>query len=146
VVVRGGGFDEFVVEVARSVVAKLAPDESPLVDVVGQAYLRDPKKVLDQGGRRAPGLGSGIDTVVAMLTPVALAVGASVYQHLVDKAGGAVVDGGGKLLRKVFRRDRAEADVVWRLVKARAVELGRSEAEAERIADALIAELDERDE
>ncbi|MDQ3404298.1 MAG: hypothetical protein M3548_13030 [Actinomycetota bacterium] len=66
---------------------------------------------------------------VVMLTPVALAVGASVYQHLVDKAGEAVVEGGAKLLRATFRRDSDESDEVWRLVKARAIESGRSEAE-----------------
>ncbi|GAA2975003.1 hypothetical protein [Actinokineospora diospyrosa] len=137
---RDPGFDEFVLVVARGVVAELAPDESVVVDVVGREFLRDPDRVL-AGGGRAPVLGSGIGTVVTMVTPVALAVGASVYQHLVDKAGESLVKGSAKLVRKIFRQEESASDDVRRVVVARAVELGRSAEDAERIADAVIAEL-----
>ncbi|MCG8915660.1 hypothetical protein L6E12_07660 [Actinokineospora sp. PR83] len=138
---RSAEYDEFVVGIARAVVADLAPDESAVVDVVGQEFLRNPERVLAEDGPRAPVLGSGIGTVVTMVTPVALAVGASVYQHLLDKAGESLVKGGGKLIRKVFRRGADETDAVRRVVEARALELGRSPEEASRIADAVIAEL-----
>ncbi|EWC58698.1 hypothetical protein UO65_6052 [Actinokineospora spheciospongiae] len=137
---RSAEYDEFVVGIAKAVVADLAPDESVVVDVVGQEFLRDPERVLAEDGPRAPVLGSGIGTVVTMVTPVALAVGASVYQHLLDKAGESLVKGGGKLIRKVFRRGD-DSDAVRRVVEARALELGRSPEEATRIADAVIAEL-----
>ena len=131
-------YASFVVGTARTVVAALAPDESDLVDVIGEAFVRDPDRVLSTGGR-APVLGSGIGTVVTMVTPVALAVAASVYQHLVDKAGKSLVDGGAKVLRKLFGDD-GDAEV-RRVVVARAVELGRSPEEAERIAEVVVAEL-----
>ena len=141
---RSAEFDEFVLGTARAVVAEVAPDEVAVVDLVGPEFLRDPDRVLAQGGSRAPVLGSGIDTVVTVVAPVALAVGASVYQHLLDKTGETLVKGGGKLVRRLFRRGADESAAVRRVVVARALELGRSAAEAERIADAVIAHL-ERD-
>ncbi|SER12852.1 hypothetical protein [Actinokineospora terrae] len=138
---RNAGFDEFVLVTARAVVAEVAPDEAVVVDVVGQEFLRDPDRLLARDGSRPPVLGSGIGTVVTMLTPVALAVGASVYQHLLDKAGESLAKGTVQLVRKVFRRDEGAADEVRRVVVGRALELGRSQDEADRIADTVIAEL-----
>ncbi|MBM7773239.1 hypothetical protein JOD54_003443 [Actinokineospora baliensis] len=138
---RDQGYDEFVVGIGRAVVAELAPEESAVVDLVGREFLRDPGRLLAGGGGRAPVLGSGIGTVVSMVAPVALAVGASVYQHLVGKAGESLAKGTVALVRKVFRKQEDAAAEVRRVVVARALELGRSADEAERIADVVIAEL-----
>ncbi|RLK55077.1 hypothetical protein [Actinokineospora cianjurensis] len=142
---HNAGFDEFVLVTARAVVAEVAPDEAVVVDVVGQEFLRDPDRLLARDGGRPPLLGSGIGTVVTMVTPVALAVGASVYQHLLDKAGESLAKGTVQLVRKVFRRDQDAAAEVRRVVVDRALELGRSQEEADRIADVVIAELDRDD-
>ncbi|MEC3976972.1 hypothetical protein [Amycolatopsis sp. H20-H5] len=143
--------DEFVVESARKVVASLAPEELPLFDPVSQAYLRDPRKVLGDRGRPGAVLGSGIDVTIAVLSPVALAVATAVGQQLVDKASGAVVKGGTRLLGRLrgknkpgerTRITRIQLDELRELAVERARELGLPDEEARKVGDILRASLE----
>jgi hypothetical protein len=143
--------DDFVVRTARNVVADLAPDELALFEPVSRAYLRDPRKVLADRARPGAVLGSGIDTVITVLSPVALAVAASVGQHLVDKAGGAAVSGGGRLLKRLRRKKdqgvrpeitREQLDELRGVAVERAKKLGLTDEEAERIGNAMRAGLE----
>ncbi|OLR94996.1 hypothetical protein [Actinokineospora bangkokensis] len=149
-------YAEFVPAVAKAAVAELAPDELALFDPVAAEFVRDPDRVLDGRPRAGQVLGSGIETVVAALTPIALGVGASVYQHVLDKAGESLVDKGQGVLRKVFRRkpaalpaDQVAAAVlntatrveVHAVVVARATELGMTAEDAEKLAEAMIAAM-----
>ena len=141
----------FVVDTARALVAELAPDELPLFEPVSRAYSRDPKKVLSDRTRPGAVLGSGIDIAVALLSPVALGVAASVYQHLLDKTGEKIVEKGGRLLRR-WRRPKAEPVVITAeeldelraLAVERAKELGVADDLAEQIGDVLRTELGRR--
>jgi hypothetical protein len=143
--------DDFVVATARNVVADLAPDELALFDPVSRAYLRDPRKVLADRGRPGAVLGSGLDTAIVVLSPVALAVATSVYQHLLDKAGEAVVGGAGRLLRRLRRKKghgsrpeitRGQLAELRALAVERAKELGLSDEEAQRVGDAIRTSLE----
>jgi hypothetical protein len=143
--------DDFVVATARTVVADLAPDELALFDPISQAYLRDPKKVLADRGRPGAVLGSGIDVAVALVSPVALAIASAVYDRLIEKAGEAVVEGGGRLLKRLGRKKNAafrpeitaaQLDELRGLAVERAKELGLADEEAERVADAMRASLE----
>jgi hypothetical protein len=91
---------------ARRAVAEVAPDELPFFAATSDAYFRDPHGALTGGRRPTETLGSGFDIVVALASPVALAVATSVYQALTDKAGEAVVRGGGRLARRLWARLR----------------------------------------
>lgn len=143
--------DDFVVATARAVVADVAPDELALFDPVSRAYLRDPKKVLSDRSRPGAVLGSGIDVAIALVSPVALAVASAAYDHLVSKAGEAVVEGGGRLLKRLGRKKNAafrpeitsaQLDELRELAVERVKELGLSDEEANRIADAMRASLE----
>ncbi|HWO59984.1 MAG TPA: hypothetical protein VNO31_08120 [Umezawaea sp.] len=139
---------DFVVDTARSVVTDLAPDELALFEPVSRAYLRDPKKVLSDRERPGAVLGSGIDIAIALLSPVALGVATAVYEQLLDKAGEAIVERGGKLLKRVRRPKGApvitadQLDGLRTLAIERAKELGVADDLAEKVGDALRATLE----
>jgi hypothetical protein len=139
---------DFVVDTARDVVTDLAPDELPLFEPVSRAYRRDPKKVLSDRARPGAVLGSGIDVAVALLSPVALGVATAVYEHLLDKAGEKIAEGGITLLKRLRRPKDVPAitadqfDELRALAVERAKELGVADDLAEQIGDALRASLE----
>ena len=139
---------DFVVDTARSVVTDLAPDELALFEPVSRAYLRDPKKVLSDRERPGAVLGSGIDIAIALLSPVALAVATSVYEHLLDKTGEKIVEAGGKLFKRLSRPKGAptitadQLDGLRTLAIERAKELGVADDLAEKVGDSLRATLE----
>jgi hypothetical protein len=139
---------DFVVDTAREVVADLAPDELALFEPVSRAYLRDPKKVLSDRERPGAVLGSGLDVVIALLSPVALGVATAVYEHLLDKTGEKIVEGGGRLFKRLRRpRDAPritpdQLDELRALAIERAKELGVADDLAEKVGDALRATLE----
>lgn len=153
----GVGVPKFVTATARYVVANIAVEELEFFDVVSTAYCRNPGKLLADRVRPGEQLGSGFDTVVPVVSPVALAVAFSVYQHLVDRAGEAVVRRGVHVLRRLRRRvepdpellrvgiTRERLDEVKALAVARATELGLSPEDARRLADALCRSLERED-
>ncbi|WP_139235276.1 hypothetical protein [Actinopolyspora lacussalsi] len=96
---------------ARRVVESLAPEELPFFAAASEEFLRDPERATAIRRRGDEALGSGIDTVVALLSPAALAVAAAVYDQLVDRSGDAVVRGGDRLLSRIRARFRRRAEV-----------------------------------
>lgn len=102
---------EFTVTAARRVVESLAPEELPAFAATSEAFLRDPDRVLAGRRRGDEALGSGIDAVVALLSPAALAVAAAVYDQLVGRAGDAVVRGGDRVLSRLRDRFRRRTEL-----------------------------------
>ncbi|MDP9643228.1 hypothetical protein J2S53_003173 [Actinopolyspora lacussalsi] len=96
---------------ARRVVESLAPEELPFFEAASEEFLRDPERATAIRRRGDEALGSGIDTVVALLSPAALAVAAAIYDQLVDRAGDAVVRGGDRVLSRIRARFRRRAEV-----------------------------------
>ncbi|AHH97710.1 hypothetical protein GCM10010174_01840 [Kutzneria viridogrisea] len=103
--------EQFVLTLGRGIVTELAPEELALFEPISQAYLHDPRKVLADRGRPGAVLGSGIDTAVLVLSPVALAVATSIYEHLVDKAGELAVTKAGGLLKRLRRKKTEDQPV-----------------------------------
>jgi hypothetical protein len=71
--------DEFVLDLARGIVGEVAPEEPPGFAILGEAFMRDPARVLSSRSRPGTVLGSGIDTVLLYVTPLALATATIVY-------------------------------------------------------------------
>ncbi|MCP3801358.1 hypothetical protein NLX83_19025 [Allokutzneria sp. A3M-2-11 16] len=107
-----------VTTLARGVVEACAPEELPFFAAASAAYFRDPRRALAGRKRSDEVLGSGLDTAVALLSPVALAVAAAVYE------AGA--------------RDE---DDVRAVVARRAAELGLAPNQVELVADAVLVSL-----
>jgi hypothetical protein len=99
---------EFVVEFGRDLVTELAPDELAVFDAVSAAFLRNPRRVLTGRSRPDAVLGSGIDTVILVVSPVALAVATAVYQQLVDETAKATVKQAMKVAERLGRAKRDE--------------------------------------
>ncbi|WP_086827143.1 hypothetical protein [Allokutzneria sp. NRRL B-24872] len=138
-------------DVVRDVVAKVAPEELPVVD--GLVLFDDATVVrrLRRGGNRRDPLGFGLGEIVVMVTPVVWLV----MEQIAEKAAGAAVDGTAKgakaLLRKVFRKRSAPVVIpplskdqlaeVWRRVQEAALQRGMSEDRAKQVADEVVARL-----
>lgn len=151
--------DEFVTQVARDLVAGVAPEELPLFGVTSAVYLEDPKGALKASGEREEMLGFGVGEAVVLLTPIALAVSADVLRYLRDQmsksmasqASGVIDD----LVSRLFKRVRAEKPnddhppplsreqlvEVRRLAfeKARAMRLSKERADL--LADSMVGSL-----
>ncbi|GAA4032742.1 hypothetical protein GCM10022247_67220 [Allokutzneria multivorans] len=135
----------------RDVVAKVAPEELPVVD--GLVLFDDATVVrrLRRGGHRRDPLGFGLGEVAVMITPVVWLV----MEQIAEKAAGAAVDGTAKgakaLLRKLFRKRSAPVTIpplskdqlaeVRRRVYEAALQRGMSEERANEVADAVVARL-----
>ncbi|MFC0107690.1 hypothetical protein [Kibdelosporangium aridum] len=147
---------DFMISLARNAVSTVAPEELPFFEAASEAYFRDPERALAADRGRDEILGSGIDTVVALVSPVALAVAAAVYKQLTDQVGAAVVRGGGRLVRRIFRRrgrqtepaaqlpaTLSEDDLkrVAQVVRERALALGLTGSRVDALVDAVLASL-----
>jgi hypothetical protein len=82
--------DERTSLIAKRVVARLAPEELIFFDAASEAFRRNGQKVRPGGDP----LGFGLTEVVALVTPVALAVSAAVVDDLVGRTATAAVDRG----------------------------------------------------
>lgn len=71
--------EQLVREIARSVVAQVAPEEMPIFTALSRAYFADPERSLSGDDSGDGLLGFGVDEVVAVVTPAVLeAVGVMV--------------------------------------------------------------------
>jgi hypothetical protein len=90
-------------QVARDTVAMVAPDELVFFEAARAEFFRDPDRVVEGRRQRDEVLGYGMDELVQLVTPAALAIAAAVVGAAVDRAGTAVVDqavgAGRRLLR-----------------------------------------------
>jgi hypothetical protein len=71
------------ISLARAAVSSLAPEELPVFDAVSERCVRDPERGLRIGRTRDDVLGFGIDAIVPLLTPVAIAVAAEVLRSAI---------------------------------------------------------------
>ena len=145
----------FVLELARWVVERVAPEELVVFEVTASDYFADPDGVLDPQRRDEP-VGFGLD--LAMMTPEVLAVAGTCMGFLVRTvAETATVEASkpaiGDFLRRVVRRKAGEAQdatqalttdqagAVRDVALGRAKDLGLSEEQARLLADAVVGGL-----
>lgn len=151
--------EEFIAATARSAVATVAPQELPFFPATCAAYLRDPERALAGRRRRDETLGSGVDTIVELVSPVALAVAAAVYQQLVDRAGEQMTRGAGRLFARLRRKaidtsrpvpsaplsDEQRAEL-RRVAEARARALGLDDEQVQLLVGAIMDGLQQHGE
>jgi hypothetical protein len=149
--------NELVAELARLALEQAAPEELVLFQETAEDYFRDPRAVLDPGGRDEP-LGFGLE--LAMLTPYVLAVATPVIRFLAstvaDAAGEEVKPLVARIVRRLFRRpDPAseatepappplstdQARQVREIAYRRAKGLGLDEDRAVLLADSVVGGL-----
>jgi hypothetical protein len=156
--------DEVVVEVARELVVKTAPEELPRFRATSAAYLEDPQKVLQaEKEKNDEMLGFGVEAALLFLTPAALEIAKAVVSFLANEIAAAfekeASDEIDRRVHRLFHRgesagkaDANEADPSERLSheqlahvhdlaleKARALDL--PEAQAGLLADAMVGSL-----
>lgn len=141
--------DERTSLIAKRVVTRLAPEELIFFDAASEAFRRNGQKVRPGGDP----LGFGLTEVVALVTPVALAVSAAVVDDLVGRTATAAVDRGrrgvkwlrGKLSPELpelpVRFEPHELERIRALARAKALALGLPEDQTELLVDALIGSL-----
>lgn len=152
---------DLVDELARQVLAEVAPEELAIFHETADEYHQDPEGVLAASGRDEA-VGFGLD--LALLTPYVLAIAAAVLRYLLETVGEAVKNESKPLItdlvHRVFRRGRGEeksstqasptepvaisaeqAVRVREIALARAHDLKLPENEARLLADAIVGGL-----
>jgi hypothetical protein len=147
--------DEFITETARYLVSQVAPDELAVFPATANEFLRSPRRVLRDRRRSGDFLGSGLDTVVDLVTPVALVLASGAYQGLIGKAGEVVAEKGIRRVARWFRRDKSDramvptphgrtvSDEQLTALRERAIGMGLSEEQVELLLAALARKLDD---
>jgi hypothetical protein len=101
-------------EIARDLLAELAPQEMPIFPAASRAYFADPAAALKQYRSRDSALGFGVDPLMVFLTPLVLQVSSEVFEFLTDVAKKAVEAGLAKeipeIIKGMFRKLRSESD------------------------------------
>jgi hypothetical protein len=105
---------ELATQLAKDVVTLVAPQELPLFSALSAAFGVDPDSVAPAASRRNEPLGFGIDTAVALMTPVVLAVVTAAVQQAAGDAGRAVGERGSKSAGRLMRRLSRKVLRRWR--------------------------------
>lgn len=136
---------------------KLAPDELIFFDAASEAFFRDQDKKDRVAKPGRDPLAFGLDEIVNLVTPVALAVSAAVMSELTKRTATAVVNRGkrgvGWLRGKVKKAEPAlseaapvalapqELNRIKDVARDKARALGLPDAQVELFVDALIGSL-----
>jgi hypothetical protein len=97
--------DTLVVELARSLVRDVAPQELPMFRASSALYLKDPGKAQQQrksGSDDLLGFGAGVD--LTLITPVALAVATEVIKFLATEIARAAKSEASPIIQTQVRR------------------------------------------
>src|SRR5512135_1499250 len=107
--------EQLIDEVARGLIADLAPQELPLFRANSAAYFKDPEKALQGQPAKDEMLGFGAGDAVVLLTPIVLAVISDVIAFLIEEVKKAAqaesarwIDDTVKAMFKKFRRAEKE--------------------------------------
>lgn len=100
---------QLVTDIARDVIAQIAPQECPLFSVTCEAYFTNPDQLLkDQRGKDEM-LGFGIDTTAAIfLSPIVLAIANGIIQSLTEDVIPEKTKG---IINKIFKTKRTKKEM-----------------------------------
>ncbi len=90
-------------DVARDVVAQVAPQELPLFRSISSEYLKDPTSVTDKRSGRDEMLGFGLGDAAPFLTPVILYVVTEVIKFLTEEVKKSLRKASSELIEEVVR-------------------------------------------
>jgi hypothetical protein len=95
--------DALVAELARSAVARAAPEELPLFRATSEAYFENPEALEDREAGDEM-LGFGVDAALILVTPVALAVSRDVLNFIVAQVREQAREHGAEAIDRFFDR------------------------------------------
>jgi hypothetical protein len=153
--------EQVVLEISRSFVSAIAPEELPLFRAQSEAYLQDPQKLNNRGKSKDEMLGFGVGETVTFLTPVVIAVTMEVFDYLMDELkknlkseGSAAIS---DMIKQMFKKSPNTPDMqenqptipqgkeglnkIHTLVMDKARQMKLSENKANQLANAIIADL-----
>lgn len=100
--------NQLVADLARDLVAQMAPQEMPLFRANSVAYFKNPDKALQAKAGKDDTLGFGAGEAMTFLTPVVLAVMTQVVQFIVDEIKKSAKGQGASLIndavKQVFKK------------------------------------------
>lgn len=145
-----------IAELTELALSTAAPDELVVFDETAEEFFADPQAALT-AARKDSAVGFGLE--LAMITPVALAVGSAVVQAIVAALGDRVVQMGGRgvgsLLKRLMRKgsqpisgqsdelslNPQQARYVRQVALDRARALGMPEGQAAMLADSFVGAI-----
>lgn len=150
-----------VVDLARTMVERVAPQELPLFLTTSTAYLRNPERVSIAQPPKEDMLGFGLEATVSFLTPVALAIAtevvtlliAEIKKSLSQAAASAISDAVKRMFRKTRLEEKSASTAgvppltapqvarIRELALDKARKLNLSESQAGLLADAVLGSL-----
>jgi hypothetical protein len=143
-----------IAELTELALSTAAPDELVVFEETAEEYFADPHAALT-AVRKDAAVGFGLE--LAMITPVALAVGSAVVQAILAALGDRVIQVGGRgvgaLLKRLLRKDSRpqqpgelslspdQARYVRQVALDRARALGMPEGQAAMLADSFVGAI-----
>jgi hypothetical protein len=138
----------FIAALTELALERAAPEELVVFEETAEEYFADPQGALT-AARQDSAVGFGLE--LAMVTPVALAVGGAVVQALMTALSDRAVTGISGLLRRVLRKRTPEptdivlspeqARYVRQVALERARSLGMPEQQAALLADSFVGAM-----
>lgn len=142
-----------IAELTELALSTAAPDELVVFEETAEEFFADPQAALT-AARKDSAVGFGLE--LAMITPVALAVGSAVVQAILAALGDRVIQLGGRgvtsLLKRLLRKDSQpqqgdlslnpeQARYVRQVALDRARALGMPEGQAAMLADSFVGAI-----
>ena len=151
-------YNQTVTEVARDLLAQLAPQEKALFRPISESYFKNPEKTLSDNQAKDEMLGFGSAEAVTLLTPVILAVSGDVVKFLFAEAQKAMQSESSNLINETvkswFGKFRQKDDKkspppltaeqmeqVRKVAILKAKQLKLSEKNTKLLADAIVGSL-----
>ena len=151
-------YNQTVTEVARDLLAQLAPQEKALFRPISESYFKNPEKTLSDNQAKDEMLGFGAAEAVTLLTPVILAVSGDVVKFLFAEAQKAMQSESSNLINETvkswFGKFRQKDDKkspppltaeqmeqVRKVAVLKAKQLKLSEKNTKLLADAIVGSL-----
>lgn len=151
-------YNQTVTEVARDLLAQLAPQEKALFRPISESYFKNPEKTLSDNQAKDEMLGFGAAEAVTLLTPVILAVSGDVVKFLFAEAQKAMQSESSNLINETvkswFGKFRQKDDKkspppltaeqmeqVRKVAILKAKQLKLSEKNTKLLADAIVGSL-----
>jgi hypothetical protein len=146
-----------VTDIARDVLAELAPQEIPIFPAASRTYFADPPAALKQYRSKDNALGFGVDPLLVSLTPIVLHTLLETFEFLTDIAKKAVEAGLAKeipeIVKAMFRKfhpsepaaalvlTSEQTTLIYENILESAKRLRFPPDKARSLADAIIARL-----
>jgi hypothetical protein len=105
---------QLISDIARDLVAQIAPQELPLFRPIKEAYFKDPEKARKGTAAKDEMLGFGVADAAMLITPIVLTVVTDVVKHITEQVLETVKQEGAMLatdiVKKLFKKLRTPTE------------------------------------